>query len=231
MSGNRKYVKYVFDEEPAFYETYTDPRFVDFPDLRGSEEAGKLAAAQARHYEAKRSNEELEDVSGRERLEESLQAAYPEAVFRAQQDRYYEAKRSNEEHMAVARALADCEPMPDTYSTSEDSGRGSYYEAKRDQGKVQPSLVPFEAIEAVARIMTDALKENGGKYERDSWRTVPDAQRRYTDALLRHVSDLMIHGNLLHSDEESGSLTVAHLATNAMILLALALEQDKENQE
>lgn len=152
MSGNRKYVKYAFDEEPAgdvFYNTYSDP-----------------------------------------------------TIF-------------------VAERLQP---------TEDSSAADSYYEAKRDQGKVQPSLVPFEAIEYIASIMTDALKENGGKYERDSWRTVPDGERRYMDAKLRHDLSVLIEG-LLHRDEESGKLSIGHVATNAVLLLALALEQDKENQE
>jgi hypothetical protein len=66
-----------------------------------------------------------------------------------------------------------------------------------------------------------------GRYERDSWKTVPDAHRRYIAALMRHLS-AMLKGERF--DIDSGKLHAAHLAVNAMFLLHFALEEWNEEQ-
>ena len=71
---------------------------------------------------------------------------------------------------------------------------------KLDSGKTEFSLLLqgcANAIEKVAEVLTFGAK----KYTRNGWQTVDDAERRYTDALYRHMN--AIHrGEKL--DPESG---------------------------
>jgi len=54
---------------------------------------------------------------------------------------------------------------------------------KLDKGKLQYSLIPPVALQALAKVLTYGAK----KYAPNAWRSVPDAKRRYTDALYRHL--------------------------------------------
>jgi hypothetical protein len=65
------------------------------------------------------------------------------------------------------------------------------------------------------------------KYSRGGWQTVPEKEKRYLDALTRHLLDL--HG----TDEESGLPHMAHAAWNIMALLELQQrdQKDKMNKE
>ena len=88
---------------------------------------------------------------------------------------------------------------------------------KLDSGKTEFSLLLqgcANAIEKVAEVLTFGAK----KYTRNGWQTVDDAERRYTDALYRHMN--RIHrGEKL--DPESGLSHRSHVACNAMFLLEL----------
>lgn len=89
-----------------------------------------------------------------------------------------------------------------------------YFEAKFDQNKIRMDLLPFEALERIADIMTYGAE----KYSEGGWKTVPDAQKRYNAALLRHLSAHM-RGEIF--DLESGRTHIDHMATNAVFLCAL----------
>jgi len=91
----------------------------------------------------------------------------------------------------------------------------NYHRAKFDQGKPDLTLPPFEAIEAVTRVMEFGLAKG---YVRDSWRDVPDAQRRYMAALLRHVSAILQGEDI---DPDSGLPHIDHAACDALFLSAL----------
>ena len=94
---------------------------------------------------------------------------------------------------------------------------------KYDSGKVQYTLVPPYALEAVAKNLTVGLI----KYEeRDNWKKVPDAMERYLDALYRHLEK---HRMGIIYDEDSADPTTTHMsavAVNAMFILEFMLNEN-----
>ena len=91
---------------------------------------------------------------------------------------------------------------------------------KFDSEKPMMGLIPPKAEEALARVLTFGAK----KYAPDNWRKVPDAQRRYMDACLRHLN---AHRKGEGSDPETGESHLAHAACCVMFLLEL-VEDGKE---
>lgn len=90
---------------------------------------------------------------------------------------------------------------------------------KHDQGKPMVGLMLTDfsrALEAVASVTTFGA----GKYSPSGWLAVPEAERRYTDALCRHLlADLRGEA----TDAESGQPHLAHAAWNALAVLELRL--------
>lgn len=90
---------------------------------------------------------------------------------------------------------------------------------KHDQGKPMAGLMLTDfsrALEAVASVTTFGA----GKYSPSGWLAVPEAERRYTDALCRHLlADLRGEA----TDAESGQPHLAHAAWNALAVLGLRL--------
>lgn len=84
---------------------------------------------------------------------------------------------------------------------------------KHDAGKTRFSLVPPEARLEVAKVFTHGAK----KYPPHNYRKGTEWSR-YMDALHRHMNDFELGQNV---DEESGLLTLAHVAACAMILISL----------
>jgi hypothetical protein len=99
---------------------------------------------------------------------------------------------------------------------------------KYDQDKLQYTLIPTKALEAVARNLTIGLK----KYkERDNWKKVPNANQRYLDALYRHLE---AHRSGQLYDVDSSDPTMPHMAAvavNALFLLEFMLDQDLKEKE
>lgn len=91
-------------------------------------------------------------------------------------------------------------------------------ETKFDNGKIMWDLLPYDAIEKIADILT----YGHDKYTKDGWKSVPDAQDRYFAALMRHIT---AHRKGEKYDEESGRLHIAHAATNALFLLWFELQE------
>jgi len=94
--------------------------------------------------------------------------------------------------------------------------------AKLDAGKVRPSLIlgPMaRALLAVAEVGT----YGANKYTDGGWQSVPDAQKRYTDARDRHQLYEAIEPN----DVESGLKHAAHAAWNALARLELMLREEQ----
>lgn len=91
--------------------------------------------------------------------------------------------------------------------------------AKMDLGKVQAGvLLDFSrALWKVAEVGT----YGANKYTRGGWQEVPDGQQRYLDAMMRHLCK-MPHEPI---DEESGLLTLAQVAWNALAILELELRK------
>lgn len=89
---------------------------------------------------------------------------------------------------------------------------GKVVGTKHDTGKPRASLLPGDALLLVAKVFTDGAAVYGAH----NWRHV--APERYTDALARHVCKYLAGES---HDAESGSPHMAHIAANALILLAL----------
>jgi hypothetical protein len=93
--------------------------------------------------------------------------------------------------------------------------------AKLDLGKNRLGLVLLAfslALEEVGRVGTFGAE----KYSPNGWLAVPDAQARYTDAMLRHV---FRHASGEVNDDESGIAHWAHAAWNALACLELQLRE------
>lgn len=90
------------------------------------------------------------------------------------------------------------------------------YTYKKDQGKPQISLVPPEAIEAIAKVRTWAVST---KYpEAQGWKNVePD---RLLDAALRHLLAYMTDSDAV--DAESGLPAIYHALSDIAFLAALS---------
>lgn len=90
---------------------------------------------------------------------------------------------------------------------------------KHDQGKPMTGLMLQDfarALETVATVTTFGAQ----KYSPSGWLAVPEAERRYTDALCRHLlADLRGEA----TDGESGLPHLAHAAWNVLAMLELRL--------
>ena len=91
---------------------------------------------------------------------------------------------------------------------------------KYDEGKLQYSLIPPIATKALAEVLTFGAK----KYQPNSWQKVPDAERRYLDALMRHLESYRSGEEL---DSESNLSHLSHLLCNASFLLHFQHERLK----
>lgn len=93
---------------------------------------------------------------------------------------------------------------------------------KYDSEKIRMDLLPFEALEAVAEVLTHGAR----KYSDNGWQTIEGKERRYLAALLRHLA-ARERGEAC--DAESGLLHAAHMATNALFILWFEIQREKEN--
>ena len=91
---------------------------------------------------------------------------------------------------------------------------------KFDSGKLQYGLIPPLALKATVDVLTFGAE----KYEPGNWRRVPDAERRYFDALQRH---LWAWKEGEKKDKESGRNHLAH----AMCCLMFLAEKDLSTEE
>ena len=82
---------------------------------------------------------------------------------------------------------------------------------KLDAGKLLYELIPPESMKGLAQILTFGAN----KYTVDGWKTVPDARRRYTGALMRHME--AYRGGEI-TDPESGLPHIYHVLCNAAFL-------------
>jgi hypothetical protein len=93
--------------------------------------------------------------------------------------------------------------------------------AKLDAGKNRLGLVLFgfaRALQAVGEVGT----YGANKYTDNGWMQVPDGERRYTDALLRH---LMREATGEEHDPDTDLHHAAHVAWNALARLDLILRR------
>ena len=82
---------------------------------------------------------------------------------------------------------------------------------KFDSGKLLYSLIPPETSKALAEVLSFGAQ----KYAIDGWKSVPDAERRYMDALFRHIESYRM-GEAI--DSESGLPHLAHALANLSFL-------------
>jgi len=83
---------------------------------------------------------------------------------------------------------------------------------KDDTGKLEFSLLPWAATQQVVKVLMYGAK----KYAPDNWRHVPNPQKRYFDAAMRHL--IAWHGGEVN-DPESGHPHLAHAACCLLFIL------------
>lgn len=83
---------------------------------------------------------------------------------------------------------------------------------KYDQEKPRWSLLPAGTIALVVAVLTFGIK----KYSPDNWQRVPEARRRYYDAMCRHL-EAWWNGEIL--DPETKLPHLAHLVCCALFLM------------
>ena len=91
---------------------------------------------------------------------------------------------------------------------------------KYDGAKIRMDLLPFEALEAVAEVLTFGAE----KYADNNWQTIENGERRHLAALLRHLA-ARERGEM--TDRESKLLHAAHVATNALFILWFEIQKEK----
>lgn len=108
---------------------------------------------------------------------------------------------------------------------------------KDDSGKLDVTLffddLPH-AIEAVTEVLQWAVtKKQPTPYERGSWQGVEPFGKRYRAAMIRHLLNRAkcFKGNATPTgepvDHETGLMELAHIATDAMFLLEMAVRKAK----
>lgn len=86
-------------------------------------------------------------------------------------------------------------------------------DAKRDEGKIKPTLVSTKLIKEVAKVRGYGVAKYG---DEENWRDV--TPRRYVDALYRHFL-AFLEGK--EKDSESGLSHLAHMACNISFLMEM----------
>ena len=92
---------------------------------------------------------------------------------------------------------------------------------KYDKGKPRMWLLPFLSLYEIAKVLTFGAE----KYAPNSWQTVENGQERYSNALLRHLTEIQEQGNTSR-DPESGLLHWSHVGCNALFLIYFAVKED-----
>jgi hypothetical protein len=92
---------------------------------------------------------------------------------------------------------------------------------KYDEDKLRYDLVPPQAIKALAETLTIGAI----KYAPNSWQIVPDAERRYTAAMMRHFE---AYRSGEEFDPETKLSHLAHCIANISFLLYFQSERIKE---
>jgi hypothetical protein len=99
-------------------------------------------------------------------------------------------------------------------------------EGKRDEGKLQLSLVPPEIIKQIAEVR---MFGNQKYHSPDNWKSVE--VEKWWDAMLRHLMYCAVHG-LDATDKESGLPSLAHAACNlAFIIEKLYGDKDSNDEQ
>lgn len=97
-------------------------------------------------------------------------------------------------------------------------------EAKRDEGKLQLSLVPTQIIRDIAEVRMYGNKKYG---DPNNWKNVE--MERYIDALYRHFLAFVDDPNSV--DEESGISHYKHMACNIAFICHMMKDHKEEKEE
>ncbi len=92
---------------------------------------------------------------------------------------------------------------------------------KYDSDRTRFDLLPFGALEEIAKVLTFGAK----KYDDDNWRKVPNLRRRYLAACLRHV---WAWRKGERNDPETGLHHLAHAGCCLLFVLSTELGVDPE---
>lgn len=87
---------------------------------------------------------------------------------------------------------------------------------KFDSGKPEYGLIPANALHEIVKVLTYGAK----KYDRENWRKVPDRERRYFDAMMRHLWAIKRGEDV---DSETGISHYAHAGCCLLYLLEMEL--------
>jgi len=90
----------------------------------------------------------------------------------------------------------------------------TFFDGHKDDGKMLFACINPEFEKAIAEVLTFGAT----KYAIDSYRTVPDGEKRFMGSILRHVNAYRGGQKL---DPESGLHHLAHVATNLMFVMWL----------
>jgi len=90
--------------------------------------------------------------------------------------------------------------------------------------KVQPSLLPWNAVMEICKLMTVMCNSNGGKHSKGQWKEV--SIESHMDAAIRHYVEW--HSGKTE-DEESGLNPLAHMACRLLMALSNELEEESKN--
>ena len=111
----------------------------------------------------------------------------------------------------------------EVYAVSSPCAVGADGGMKFDAGKPRWSLLMrgfAQSLAALVRVLTFGAN----KYAAHSWRTVPNGEERYRDALYRHLAAIEAGEKC---DPESGESHYAHAAFNILALHELELQNDQ----
>jgi hypothetical protein len=96
--------------------------------------------------------------------------------------------------------------------------------AKLDSGKPRWDLLPLEVIEGVVRVMS----VGAAKYSPDGWKSVPDGDKRYFSAMMRHWMKMQAGEYLDDGPGGTGEPHWGCFLTNAVFLSYYALRSQGE---
>lgn len=99
---------------------------------------------------------------------------------------------------------------------------------KFSQGKPDYTLLPWNGIDHMAKIMTDNLEDNGGKYKRDNWKRWGSKMNEiYLPSLIRHLRAYM-KGEII--DPEDGHKHMAKVMINASFIIWAEEERESSDE-
>jgi hypothetical protein len=92
---------------------------------------------------------------------------------------------------------------------------------RKGEKKLRYDLVPYEAIEALAKVLTFGAEKHGA----NSWQDIEDADDQYYAAAMRHLQEWRKNRNAV--DAESGFPALAHALCDIMFLLVKGIREKR----